>query len=246
MLIIAHRGFSSHYTENTLVSFTQALLLDIDAIELDIHQVENEFMVFHDPFIDKLTDSKGRIFDMPLDEVRGLLVKGRDPIPTLSEVATLVGNRVTLNVEVKTIQCVQTFVSYLSDIIVHLECKVVISSFDHPLLSSIKNAFDYQLDINFVHAIEYGALIAHTPYDHAKYTEALDVSIAAIDWNVVTPDFVDDAHRRGKKVWCYTVNHEQTLRELLQMGVDGIFTDRPDWARAFLKTQLDPQSDSHF
>jgi len=56
------------------------------------------------------------------------------------------------------------------------------------------------------------------------------VLIAATDWNTVNADFVDDAHRRGKKVWCYTVNHQETLLELLDIGVDGIFTDRPDWA----------------
>ncbi len=37
-----------------------------------------------------------------------------------------------------------------------------------------------------------------------------------------------------KKVWCYTVNHPETLTELLEIGVDGIFTDRPDWAKQFI------------
>ncbi len=96
MLVIAHRGFSSQYTENTIIAFQQALMLDVDAIELDIHQVEHEFLVFHDPYVNKLTNAKGRIFDMPLIQARQLLVNEKDLIPTLAEVAALIGAKVIL------------------------------------------------------------------------------------------------------------------------------------------------------
>jgi len=75
MLVIAHRGFSSQYTENTIIAFQQALKLKVDVIELDIHQVEHEFLVFHDPYLNKLTNGEGRIFDMPLDQARQLRLK---------------------------------------------------------------------------------------------------------------------------------------------------------------------------
>jgi glycerophosphoryl diester phosphodiesterase len=199
MLVIAHRGFSSQYTANTIIAFQQALILDVDAIELDIHQVEHEFLVFHDPYVNELTNAKGRIFDMPLIQARQLLVK--------SVIAT------------------------------H-RCKVVISSFDHPLLMAIKSSFSDFIEAQFssddTYPVEFGALIAHAPFDHAKYASNLGVLIAATDCNTVNADFVEDAHKRGKKVWCYTVNHPETLTELLEIGVDGIFTDRPDWAKQFI------------
>lgn len=244
MLVIAHRGFSSQYTENTMVAFKHALLLDVDAIELDIHQVEHEFLVFHDPYVNKLTNGKGRIFDQPLNQVRQLLVKGEDQIPTLNEVAALISDLVILNIEVKSLLCIQEFVVYVKKLIAEHNCKVVISSFDHPLLMAIKISFSDFIEAELCSEaplagklrpsqcpIEFGALIAHAPYDHAQYADTLGVSIAATDWNTVNADFVEDAHARGKKVWCYTVNHEETLLDLLDMGVDGIFTDRPDWAR---------------
>jgi glycerophosphoryl diester phosphodiesterase len=234
MLVIAHRGFSSTYTENTLVAFTQALLLDIDAIELDVHQVDQEFMVFHDPYLDKLTDVNGRIFDKSLDEVKQILVKERDLIPSLNEVAALIGEQVTLNIELKTLKQVDDFVSYVANIIANYQCEVVISSFDHPTLKAVKDEFSKSRFSKLQNNIKYGALIAHSPIDHANYAQALDVEIAATDWNTVTKDFVEDAHSRGIKVWCYTVNHLETLEELLEMGVDGIFTDRPDWAREII------------
>lgn len=238
MLVIAHRGFSSRYTQNTMVAFTQALLLDIDAIELDIHQVEDEFMVFHDPYVDSLTNGKGRIFDMPLAEVRQLLIKDKDPIPTLNEVAELIGSQVILNIEIKSLQSTQHFVEYLKNILILYQCKVVISSFDHPMLIAIRDCFSDEIEElpeqNLSSPVEFAALIAHSPYDHAKYASNLGVSIAATDWNAVNSDFVADAHKRGLKVWCYTVNHEVTLLELIEMGVDGVFTDRPDWARKII------------
>lgn len=232
MLVIAHRGFSSQFTENTIVAFKQALQLNIDAIELDIHQVEDEFLVFHDPYVNKLTNGTGRIFDMSLAAARQLLVKSNDTIPTLEEVAQLVGNQVILNIEVKSVQSVLDFVDYVKNIIGRYQCKVVISSFDHPMLMAIKASFSDFEDNNF--PVTFAALIAHSPFDHAKYASSLDVAIAATDWNTVNADFVADAHKRGKKVWCYTVNHPETLLELLTMGVDGIFTDRPDWAKGLI------------
>ena len=241
MLVIAHRGFSSKYTENTLLAVRQALLQDIDAIELDIHQVENEFMVFHDPYVNKLTNGRGRIFDMPLQQVRKLLVKDTDTIPTLNEVAALIGDKVTLNIEVKSLQSVQDLVAYIKNLIKQYQCKVVVSSFDHPILMGIKYSFsdfaESEAQSDEIFEIEFGALIAHAPFDDAKYASTLGVSIAATDWNTVNTDFVKDAHERGLKVWCYTVNHEETLLDLLEMGVDGIFTDRADWAREVISSQ---------
>jgi glycerophosphoryl diester phosphodiesterase len=238
MLVIAHRGFSSQYTENTIIAFQQALMLDVDAIELDIHQVEHEFLVFHDPYVNKLTNGKGRIFDMPLSQARQLLVDHKYTIPTLGEVAALIGDKVILNIEVKSLQSVQEFVVYVKKFVAAHQCKVVISSFDHPLLMAIKTSFsdftEAQLSSDDAYPVEFGALIAHAPFDHAKYASNLGVLIAATDWNTVNADFVEDAHRRGKKVWCYTVNHQATLIDLLDIGVDGIFTDRPDWARQFI------------
>lgn len=234
MLVIAHRGFSSLYSENTLEAFSQALLLDIDAIELDIHQVDSEFVVFHDPYVNKLTNGKGRIFDKRFEQVRELLVDGKHQVPTLEEVAKIVGPKVCLNIEVKTLQSVQEFVVYVKSLITKYQCNIVVSSFDHPLLMSIKYSFsdfaELELQSQQPYPIRFAGLIAHAPFDHAKYASSLGVAIAATDWNTVNLDFVEDAHARGKQVWCYTVNHECTLRELINMGVDGIFTDRPDWA----------------
>ncbi|WP_412971909.1 glycerophosphodiester phosphodiesterase [Glaciecola sp. MF2-115] len=238
MLVIAHRGFSSQYTENTLVAFSRALELEVDAIELDIHQVGNEFLVFHDPYVNKLTNGEGRIFDMTFDQARLLQVKGEEQIPTLNEVASLIGDKAILNIEVKTLISVKDFVSYAKNLMKAYRCKVVVSSFDHPLLMAIKYSFtdfaETEAQADEVYPIEFAGLIAHAPFDHAKFASSLGVSIAATDWNTVNADFVEDAHKRDLKVWCYTVNHQETLLELQAMGVDGIFTDRPDWARKLL------------
>ncbi|MFQ3249312.1 MAG: glycerophosphoryl diester phosphodiesterase [Glaciecola sp.] len=238
MLVIAHRGFSSQYTENTLVAFSRALELEVDAIELDIHQVGNEFLVFHDPYVNKLTNGEGRIFDMTFDQARLLQVKGEEQIPTLNEVASLIGDKAILNIEVKTLISVKDFVSYAKNLMKAYRCKVVVSSFDHPLLMAIKYSFtdfaETEAQSDDVYPIEFAGLIAHAPFDHAKFASSLGVSIAATDWNTVNADFVEDAHKRDLKVWCYTVNHQETLLELQAMGVDGIFTDRPDWARKLL------------
>ena len=167
-------------------------------------------------------------------------------------VAELIGNRVILNIAVKSLLSVQEFVVYVKELIAEHNCKIVISSFDHPVLMAIKMSLSDFIEAELVskepsagkepsadktpaaYPVEFGALIDHAPFDHAKYAGTLGVAIAATDCNTVNADFVDDAHARGKKVWCYTVNHEETLLDLIAMGVDGIFTDRPDWAKHFI------------
>ena len=80
MKVIAHRGYSAKYAQNTLEAFEQALKLEIDAIEFDVHQVENEFIVFHDFKLDRLTDGNGYIKDKTLDEISKLSIKNKHSI----------------------------------------------------------------------------------------------------------------------------------------------------------------------
>jgi len=234
MDVIAHRGFSSDYTENTLTAFAQALLLEVDAIELDIHQVENEFIVFHDFYVDKLTNGKGRITDFTVAELKQLRVKEIDLIPTLADVISLVGKQVTLNLEIKSLHSSADFAAYLLPLLDHFQCSVVLSSFDHPLLIECKQTLSHRLEI------KYAALIAHSPIDHSTYAHNMMVDIAAIDCESVSAAFVANAHQYGLKVWCYTVNQEHTLRRMLRIGVDGIFTDNPLWARRMIEASECP------
>jgi len=90
---IAHRGFSGLYPENTLLAFTKALELGVDAIELDVQlSRDGEAMIFHDEDLQRTTGKKGWLKDLTREELRQLDasgefkgVYGRNLIPALDE-----------------------------------------------------------------------------------------------------------------------------------------------------------------
>ena len=71
--------------------------------------------------------------------------------------------------------------------------------------------------------------------DYAAYGSALNAWSVHIDINFVTEEFVKDAHARGMKVFVYTVDNAQDIQWLTELGVDGIFTNHPLYARNILE-----------
>ena len=99
--LTGHRGWRAKYPENTMLGFREALKLDIDAIEMDVHMTkDHHIVVCHDPTLDRTTDKSGAICHMTLDEVRsadagikfGEEFKG-ERIPTFEEFLELMATR---------------------------------------------------------------------------------------------------------------------------------------------------------
>ena len=227
MKIIAHRGYSDLYPENTLIAFSQAISVGAGGIELDIHQLEDEFIVFHDWDMQRLTGCKLKISDTSLEQVAQLKVNDHESIPKLSEVGALVRSQLPINIEIKSLKNVELFSQYLQNMISDFDCNLILSSFDHSLLNSCRLA----LRKSAGNTIKYAGLVEQCPPLLAAYTEELELEIAAINCHHVSQAFVDDAHARGKEVWCYTVNTLNDLSAMYRMGVDAIFTDKPEWAK---------------
>lgn len=106
---IAHRGASDKYPENTLLAFEQALALQADAVECDVHlTADGEVVVIHNATVERTTNGRGEVAAMSLEELRrldaGSWKNSRfagQRIPTLGEVIELVRGRAQLFVELK-------------------------------------------------------------------------------------------------------------------------------------------------
>ncbi len=99
--LTAHRGYRQKYPENTMIAFKEALKLDIDSIEMDVHMTKDYHIVIcHDANITRTTDKSGFIYQMTLEEVReadagikfGEEFKG-EKIPTMEEFLALMATR---------------------------------------------------------------------------------------------------------------------------------------------------------
>ncbi|MFQ6371645.1 glycerophosphodiester phosphodiesterase [Shewanella sp. YIC-542] len=227
MLVFAHRGASGYAPENTLKSMLLAQELGADGVELDVHNVQGELLVFHDRQLAHKSDGSGLIHHKSLQEISALRVGG-ETIPTLRQVLQALAGRITVNVELKGIGCVAPFLnqypSYLHELGYQPQ-QLLISSFNHPYLRQVKQRFPDAC---------VAPLLASIPEDLAYCASALKACALHLDINFISKQLVADAHQRGMKVNVYTVDDIDDIRALQQLGVDGIFSNFPDKARQVL------------
>lgn len=231
MLIIAHRGASALAPENTIAAFNKAIDLKADAIEFDIVEVDGEIYVFHDRYLERLTAQPGRLTDLNKAQVKQLSVFGQHPIPTLTEALQEIGNRCAVNIEIKGEVSIHKLIESIEFAAkTHQLCMkdLVVSSFNHHWLMQLKSQQP---------AIKIGALTTNCLLNYAQCASELGAYSFHIDINFVCRELVDDAHARGLKVFVFTVDEAHDMHWLADLGVDGIFTNHPQFARNIVENR---------
>lgn len=216
-----HRGAMGYAPENTLLSVQKALDLGVDGIEIDVYFVDNELLVFHDSRLERTTNGEGYIQEKTLGYLRSLNAGQGEKIPTLQEVFALVDKSVVINIELKGFATADPVVQFIHKQIAlgwHYD-SIIVSSFNHRLLRRVK-----ELD----EKIMIGALCVGLPVDNAKFAEVLKAYSVKVEKDFIDQEMVDDAHRRGLKIFVFTVNEVDEANRLKALGVDGVFSDYPD------------------
>ncbi len=229
MLIFAHRGASFEAPENTLAAFGKALDAQADGIELDVYPLADEWVVFHDRYLARLTAHPGRLCDLTLAQVRSLSIFGQHPIPTLAEALSFINGRCQVNIELKGAYQQRGLTKHLEHAVKHANFQpeqLLVSSFNHHWLRQLKQDHPQQ---------RIGALTTSCHLDYAKFAEELDAWSVHIDVDFITPEFILDAHQRQLKVLAFTVDEPADMQELQNLGVDGIFTNHPTLAANVLR-----------
>lgn len=242
-LVIAHRGYSAMYPENTLPAIQAAIDLNVDMIEIDVHlSRDHEILITHDARLGRtIKDAKGWLQNYDAHEIRkydagswfGEQYKGLH-IPYLWEVLELCKGRCLLNIEVKrqSLSSEESFHAMAQK--VHEKVSkhshpdnVLISSYNPILLWLLRQkSVDYKLGV-----------LAGSP-KLGLYTEEIS-GISAYSYHCyhkgMKAEDVEYLHSYGVKVFPFTVNSENRYTELLDMGVDGIFTDEVELLLETLK-----------
>ncbi len=228
MQIFAHRGASGYAPENTLAAMIKSIELGIFAIELDVHNVEGELYVFHDRRLDGKSTGTGLIEQVSqtyLDKVR---VNGQ-PIPKLWDLLVYLQEyKPIINIELKGMNSLEAFISLYPKLLTQLHYQpeqLLISSFNHVFIQSVKQHFPYAL---------VAPLIEGIPYNGAILASQLQAYSLHLSLSFLTQEIIDDAHRRGIKVYVYTVDNPQDITMLYSMGIDGIFSNYPDKSRQLI------------
>lgn len=234
MLVLAHRGLSAHYPENTEIAFIKAIEGGAKAIECDVHQVGDEFVIFHDYRLERLTNKHGLLASQTPDDLAALRVKDKHTVLNLAQLFEVISQAILVNLEIKSLNNTDAFIEQLIQSTQNHPAQIVLSSFNHPLIAALRSSLR---NTRLEHKVKLAVLIAHLPANCAQFAHegaALGAEILAIDAHLVDASFVKQAHLLDLHVWCYTVNDRDLLMSLAEMGVDGVFCDDVSWANEVL------------
>ncbi len=222
-LKIAHRGASGHEPENTLLAFTKAIEFGVDIIELDVHQcASGELIVIHDATVDRTTNGTGHVQELSYEELRLLDAGNGQPIPTLNEALDLINRQAIINIELKGENTEQPVATLIDEYVQTKNWKYdnfIISSFNHHRLMAIKKILS---------DIQIGVLISHLPIDYAAIGQQLNAYSLHVWYESIDQVFIDDAHKRGIKLFAFTLDDPNQIEQLKTLGVDGIFSNYPE------------------
>lgn len=216
MLIVAHRGASAEYPENTLSAFHRALDLGVDGVELDLHASRDGVpVVIHDRELARTTDGCGNVDHVPLAELRRLDAGHGERIPTLAEVLDLVGNSLLLDLEIKGGGIERAVLATLRQF---PDARWAISSFDWDTLHAIR-----RIDLRAA----LWPLAEEWSDDLLVVTQELSSSVVAVAAQVFTPDNAETIAAAGLQAMVWTVNDVDEARRVRDLGAFALCTDDP-------------------
>ena len=220
-LIIAHRGFSGKYPENTLTAIRAAVALGVDMVEIDVHETcDGEMVVFHDYRLDRICGVRGRVRDVTLAKLQRL----NPAVPALADVLRVCHGRARVLVEIKRADP-RNVAALITKC--HMEREVVVFSLSIPRMKTFADAAS--------RVARFG-LIAYR-FRSSLFALRSSVGVQGLGLNcqlLASPAVVDRLHRAGWKVFVWTVNRAADMRRFANWGVDGIITNRPDVAKSCL------------
>lgn len=244
---LAHRGLTTVAAENTLAAFADALAAGAQWLEIDVNTtVDGVPIVFHDPFLDRLTSRSGLVRNVPWKEIQQLKLEGGYSIPSLAEVLETFPDA-QFNIDMKDAASAVTVprelerlnqlprvritsfieknrrVAYRSLKGYGLENKVTLGASELSMVALYAASFIHPKMWSVIAAVTRGQV---APIDAVQIP--LTYRLWGRTWKVLTPRLLKTAHAQGYEVHIWTIDDPQQMRELIDAGVDGIVTNRAD------------------
>jgi len=231
--VFAHRGLAVAAPENTLLAFLQALALGVEYIETDVHASSDGVAVIsHDPELARVAGRAGKVEALTLAQLRGVDLGHGQTFSTLTEALDAFPDA-RFNIDVKSVASVQPTVDAIRAL--RATDRVLVSSFSEQrrraAIDQLPGVATSASAPRFVQALIAGKLRLKPIMAHAlRGTVAVQVPEKALRLRVTTARMLEQLHSLGVEMHVWTINDPNRMRELLQLGVDGIVTDRADLA----------------
>jgi glycerophosphoryl diester phosphodiesterase len=244
-LVIAHRGGVRLGPENTISTYKHAVELGVDVIELDVRVTrDKQLVVLHDDTVNRTTNGRGPVHALTLKQLKDLDAgfhwspdngrtfpfRGQDlTVPTLLEVfKTFPEMRVNIEIKKSQEQWVPDLCRQIQKS--HMTSRVMVASFDSDTLVEFrKHCPEVATSVGTGEAIYFfGLQKLHLESIYTPRAQALQVPEKLDNMKVVTRRFLEAARSRNMRVHVWTVNENEAMQRLLDLGVDGIMTDDPE------------------
>ena len=240
--VVAHRGYSARYPENTASAFEAAIGAGADMIELDVCLTKDRIpVVIHDQTLERTTDGHGLVSEFTLSELKKLDAgswfspefKG-ESIPTLEEILLQIRGKISVNIEIKpeNYESIDPADAIEKQIYIMVEQfgmneSVLISSFEHCYFPRIKFR---HIKINNKNTLRIAPLQEKEFSEKNVLKLCKDTEAYSFHPNerFLTPSLIEILNKNRFRTIPYTINNEKRIEQLAKWGVTGIITDEPE------------------
>lgn len=241
--MFAHRGFAASggpIVENTLPAFRAALDLGAHYLETDVHATSDGVAVIsHDPDLARVAGVEGRVSERTYAQLRGTALGPAAFVSLADVLAELPQAR--FNIDIKSSDAVLPAVAAIRS--AGAIDRVLVTSFSdarrRAAVRELPGVATSASAAPFLRALLAGRLGAAGALRRAlRGSVAVQVPERALGLAVTTRRFIDQLHTAGVEMHVWTINDADTMHRLLDLGVDGLISDRTDIALEVVASRL--------
>jgi len=232
-IAFAHRGFSPVGWENSMTAFQAAVDLGYRYLETDVRTTADGIaLAFHDASLNRMTNQRGRIADLSWDVVRTARIHGVEPIPRLVDLLAAWPD-VRINLDVKSDTAVQAAIDAIRR--TGAIDRVCVAAFSDQRIHAVRQALGPRLCTALGPRAALRLKLPRSARGRLRIAGQCAQVPARIGQRVfVDARYLAAAHAHGLAVHVWTVNDAAEMTRLLDLGVDGIMSDRADVLRDLL------------
>jgi glycerophosphoryl diester phosphodiesterase len=232
----AHRGGAAEGDENTMAAFERAVAGGYQYLETDVHSTSDGVpVVFHDDTLHRMFGRPGRIEDLSSADVASLTIGGAAAVPTLIDLLEALPTA-RLNIDMKADSAVDPTIEAVWKL--NARDRVLLASFSDRRIRWVRQVCGPRQATSMgqreVAALRIGSLVGRGLGGFVPGVPAVQVPVRYAGVKVVDARFVRHAHRLCMQVHVWTIDDPAEMTALLDLGVDGIMTDRLDVLREVL------------
>lgn len=225
-LPIAHRGDGEHATENTMEAFESAVRLGFRVLETDAHVTADGVLVaVHDPDLRRVAGRPESIAAMTWAELSQVELRGGGRIPRLDALLSAWPD-VNFNLDPKCDAVVQALPPLLARLEFPLD-RLCLGSFSDARLSRLRARLGAFTSVGPRRLVGYKLRASLGLGLGQPQDTCVQVPVRHLGLTVISPGFVRAVHAAGMKIHAWTINEAAEMHRLLDLGLDGIMTDRP-------------------